>query len=72
MADVKVLIPLQLSVCAPIYGAKVGGGVYVDALVRETWWDGRGFFFCIDEEDGELLDSRHGNVASVITRQEGL
>jgi hypothetical protein len=45
---------------------------YVDAFVREAWWDCGAFVFCIAEEDRELLDRGHGDISSVVTRQEGL
>lgn len=41
-------------------------GEYVYALVRETGRDGRAFFFGFGEEDGELLDGGHGDVAAVV------
>jgi hypothetical protein len=32
----------------------------------ETRRDGGAFFFGFAEEDGELLDCRHGNVSTVV------
>lgn len=45
---------------------------YVDAFMREAWRYRRALFLGIAEEDWELLDGGHGNVAPIIPRKEGL
>lgn len=45
---------------------------YVDAFIGETWWHGGAFFFGLAEEDGELFDSRHGNIPSIVSSKKGL
>jgi len=39
---------------------------HIYAFVRETGWDGGGFFFGFGEEDGELFYGGHGDVTSVV------
>ena len=53
-------------------GRETGGGTCVDAFVRETWRYGRGLFFGFTEEDGELLDGGHGDIAPIISGKQGL
>ena len=69
VADVEVLCVLE--------GGKrqengTRGGTCVDAFVGETWRYGRGFFFGFTEEDRELLDGGHGNIAPIISGKQGL
>jgi hypothetical protein len=45
---------------------------YVDAFVGKTWGYGGTFFFSLAEKDGKLFDSRHGNVASIVSGKKGL
>ena len=45
---------------------------YIYTLVRETGWDGRALFFGFGQEDGEFFDGGHGDVASVVSGEEGL
>jgi hypothetical protein len=45
---------------------------YVDSFVRETWWNGGAFFFCITQKYRKFLNSRHGDVSSIVPSQKGL
>jgi hypothetical protein len=45
---------------------------YVDAFVGETWWHSGAFFFSLTKKDGELFDSRHGNIPSIVSGKKGL
>lgn len=47
-------------------GSVIAGQPYVDALVREAWWNGGRLLFCFAKEDRELLHGRHRNVAAVV------
>jgi hypothetical protein len=49
-----------------------GRVVYIDSFVGEAWWDSRALFFCFAEEDRELFDRGHGNVAAVVTGKKCL
>jgi hypothetical protein len=44
----------------------------VDARIGEAGWDGGGFVFGFGEENGELFDRRHGDVAAIVAGQESL
>ena len=47
-------------------------GAYVDSFGREAWWNRRGLFFGVVEEDWEVFDGRHGEVSTVVAGKEGL
>jgi len=40
--------------------------------MRETWRDGRAFFFGFAEEEWEFLDCGHRNISTVVAGQKGL
>lgn len=44
----------------------------IDSFMGETWRYGGAFFFGFAEENGELLDGRHGDVAPIVSRKKGL
>lgn len=48
------------------------GETNVDALIGEAGRDSRAFFFGFGEEDWELFDGGHGDIASVIASKKGL
>lgn len=48
------------------------GGTHINSLVRKTRRDSGALFFGFTKEDREILDGRHGDVAAVITGEEGL
>lgn len=82
MANVQILEKKPWSVYMPskanprlgVYIVHVGtrGVSYVDAFVREAWWDGGALFFGLAEQYGELFDRRHGDVSPIVSRQKGL
>lgn len=68
VADVEILAsgwrkPLAKSSTAMAMPCRAA---YIYALVRETRRDGGALFFGFGEEDRELFDGGHGDIASVI------
>jgi len=45
---------------------------HIDTLMREARRHSRAFFFSFEEEDRELFDSRHRDIAPIISSKEGL
>jgi hypothetical protein len=45
---------------------------YIDSFIREAWWHSGRFLFGLREQDGKLLDGRHGNITTVIAREKSL
>lgn len=45
---------------------------YVDSFVGKAWRNSRGLFLGFGEEDGEVFDGGHGDVAPIVSGEEGL